>query len=51
MPPLLAGFECGRLHWNGHDLLLTTQHLPGGGDEDGIVAAAASLICHLRLIL
>lgn len=27
-PPLLAGFECGRLGWNGHDLLVTTRHLP-----------------------
>ncbi|HRO15236.1 MAG TPA: hypothetical protein PLL33_09375 [Paracoccus sp. (in: a-proteobacteria)] len=26
--PLLAGFECGRLHWNGHDLLHSTGHLP-----------------------
>ena len=29
-PPLLAGFECGRLHWNGHDLLHSTGHLPDG---------------------
>lgn len=28
--PILAGFECGRLHWNGHDLLHSTGHLPGG---------------------
>ena len=28
--PLLAGFECGRLHWNGHDLLHSTGHLPDG---------------------
>lgn len=28
MTPLLAGFECGRLGWNGHDLLQTTRHLP-----------------------
>lgn len=27
--PLLAGFECGRLGWNGHDLLVSTRHLPG----------------------
>jgi hypothetical protein len=26
--PLLAGFECGHLGWNGHDLLQTTRHLP-----------------------
>ena len=26
--PLLAGFECGFLGWNGHDLLATTRHLP-----------------------
>ena len=26
--PVLAGFECGRLGWNGHDLLATTRHLP-----------------------
>ena len=25
---LIAGFECGRLHWNGHDLLHSTDHLP-----------------------
>lgn len=31
--PLWAGFECGRLPWNGHDLLQTTGHLPGGGME------------------
>ncbi|WP_156421528.1 glycosyl hydrolase 53 family protein [Aureimonas sp. AU40] len=29
MTPLLAGFECGRLGWNGHDLLHTTRHMPG----------------------
>lgn len=29
-PPILAGFECGRLHWNGHDLLHSTDHLPHG---------------------
>ncbi|WP_152046296.1 glycoside hydrolase family protein [Aureimonas psammosilenae] len=29
MLPILAGFECGRLGWNGHDLLLTTRHVPG----------------------
>lgn len=28
--PLLAGFECARLHWNGHDLLHSTDHLPTG---------------------
>lgn len=27
---LLAGFECGFLGWNGHDLLVTTDHLPEG---------------------
>ncbi len=25
---LLAGFECGHLGWNGHDLLVTTKHVP-----------------------
>jgi hypothetical protein len=25
---LIAGFECGHLGWNGHDLLRTTGHLP-----------------------
>ncbi len=25
----MAGFECGHLGWNGHDLLVTTRHLPG----------------------
>lgn len=30
MLPILAGFECGRLGWNGHDLLLSTDHVPGG---------------------
>lgn len=29
MTMILAGFECGRLGWNGHDLLATTRHLPG----------------------
>lgn len=29
MTELLAGFECGYLGWNGHDLLATTRHLPG----------------------
>jgi len=24
----MAGFECGHLGWNGHDLLVTTRHLP-----------------------
>ena len=31
--PVWAGFECGRLPWNGHDLLHSTGHLPGGGME------------------
>ena len=31
--PIFAGFECGRLPWNGHDLLHSTGHLPGGGME------------------
>ena len=25
----MAGFECGHLGWNGHDLLVTTGHVPG----------------------
>lgn len=25
---ILAGFECGYLDWNGHDLLVTTRHVP-----------------------
>ena len=25
---MLAGFECGHLGWNGHDLLVSTRHLP-----------------------
>ena len=29
--PIVAGFECGRLHWSGHDLLHSTDHLPQGG--------------------
>lgn len=28
--PIIAGFECSRLHWNGHDLLHSTNHLPDG---------------------
>ena len=28
MVEVLAGFECGRLGWNEHDLLITTRHLP-----------------------
>lgn len=28
MTEILAGFECGFLGWNGHDLLATTRHLP-----------------------
>ena len=28
MVEVLAGFECGRLGWNGHDLLATTRHMP-----------------------
>jgi hypothetical protein len=28
MTEIVAGFECGRLGWNGHDLLATTRHLP-----------------------
>ncbi len=28
MTPILAGFRCGRLGWNGHDLLVTTGHVP-----------------------
>lgn len=31
--PIFAGFECGYLHWNSHDLLHSTGHLPGGGME------------------
>ena len=29
--PIIAGFECGRLHWSGHDLLHSTGHLPDAG--------------------
>ena len=25
---IMAGFECGHLGWNGHDLLVTTGHVP-----------------------
>ena len=28
MTAILAGFECGFLGWNGHDLLAATRHLP-----------------------
>ena len=28
MTTILAGFECGHLGWSGHDLLVTTRHLP-----------------------
>ena len=28
MTAMLGGFECGRLGWNGHDLLSSTRHLP-----------------------
>lgn len=28
MKAIIAGFECGRLGWNGHDLLVTTRHVP-----------------------
>ena len=28
LTPILAGFDCGRLGWNGHDLLVTTGHVP-----------------------
>lgn len=31
---LLAGFECGFLGWNGHDLLVTTRHLPHTGMDE-----------------
>jgi len=27
---IIAGFECGTLPWNGHDLLHTTRHTPDG---------------------
>ena len=33
MIPTWAGFECGRLPWNGHDLLHSTGHVPGVGME------------------
>ena len=29
--PIIAGFECGRLHWSGHDLLHSTGHLTDAG--------------------
>ena len=28
MTQIIAGFECGTLPWNGHDLLVTTRHMP-----------------------
>ena len=40
-PPLLAGFECGRLHWNGHDLLHSTGHLPDGRMQHHYATALA----------
>jgi len=36
---LIAGFECGRLHWNGHDLLESTGHLPHASMSDHYHAA------------
>lgn len=27
-PPLYAGFETAKLHWNGHDTVLSTKHTP-----------------------
>ena len=39
--PLLAGFECGRLHWNGHDLLHSTGHLPDGRMQHDYATAVA----------
>ncbi|MRX49565.1 hypothetical protein GI374_03715 [Paracoccus sp. S-4012] len=39
--PLLAGFECARLHWNGHDLLHSTGHLPTGAMAHHYAVAAA----------
>lgn len=39
--PLWAGFECGRLPWNGHDLLHSTGHLPGGGMQRHYAHAVA----------
>ena len=39
--PLLAGFECGHLGWNGHDLLHTTRHLPNDRMADHYAIAKA----------
>ncbi len=39
---ILAGFECGHLGWNGHDLLVTTRHLP----EDRMAAHYATVRRH-----
>jgi len=36
---IMAGFECGRLEWNGHDLLETTDHVPSGRMADHYAVA------------
>jgi hypothetical protein len=36
---LMAGFECGYLGWNNHDLLVTTDHLPGRRMSDHFALA------------
>lgn len=39
--PLFAGFEGARLHWNGHDCLVQTNHIPGKGMARHYAAALA----------
>jgi hypothetical protein len=45
---LMAGFECGHLGWNGHDLLVTTGHLPGAGQERHYRIALDHGLCTAR---
>lgn len=40
--PLFAGFDPGRLPWNGVDLLRATGHIPGGGMERNYARAIAA---------
>jgi hypothetical protein len=48
MTELWAGFECGRLGWNGHDLLVTTRHLPGDRMADHYRIARAHGLARAR---